>query len=82
MRSPGALADAAPIFQVSALPFLTASASDTGKLLAAARPAYQKALASRGLTLLYATPWPATGLWSRNPIAGPDALQGLRGADL
>jgi TRAP-type C4-dicarboxylate transport system substrate-binding protein len=74
----GALADVAPIFQISALPFLTGSASDTGKLLAAARPAYQKALAARGLTLLYATPWPATGLWSRHPLSGPDALQGLR----
>ena len=74
----GALADVAPIFQISALPFLTASAGDTGKLLAAARPAYQKELAARGLTLLYATPWPATGLWSRNPVSSPDALQGLR----
>jgi TRAP-type C4-dicarboxylate transport system substrate-binding protein len=74
----GALAGAAPIFQLSALPFLTASSADTGKLLAAARPAYQRVLAARGLSLLYATPWPATGLWSRNPVSSADALQGLR----
>jgi TRAP-type C4-dicarboxylate transport system substrate-binding protein len=74
----GALAAADPIFQVSALPFLTASAADTGKLLAAARPAYQRLLGARGLSLLYATPWPATGLWSRNPVPTPEALQGLR----
>ena len=57
----GALAGEAPIFGLSALPFLTASAGDTGKLLAAARPAYQRALTARGASLLYATPWPAHG---------------------
>lgn len=74
----GALAAEAAIFQLSALPFLTGSTADTARLLAAARPAYVEALGARGLTLLYATPWPATGLWSRKPVPGPDALQGLR----
>lgn len=60
----GALAGLAPILQLSALPFLTGSADDTRRLLEAARPAYVKVLSERGLTLLYATPWPATGLWS------------------
>lgn len=74
----GALAGEAPIFQLSALPFLTASSADTERLLRAARPAYAAALASRGASLLYATPWPATGLWSRRPLPGPEALEGLR----
>ena len=74
----GALAGEAAIFQLSALPFLTASPADTERLLRAARPAYTAALASRGLSLLYATPWPATGIWSRRPLPGPEALQGLR----
>ena len=74
----GALTREAPIFGVSALPFLTASAADTERLLRAARPAYEKALAARGLSLLYATPWPATGIWSRSPLPGPDSLRGLR----
>lgn len=74
----GALAGETPIFQLSALPFLTGSAEDTARLLRAARPAYERALQSRGLSLLYATPWPATGLWSRQPVPGPDALRGLR----
>ncbi len=73
----GALANEAAIFQLSALPFLTASTADTARLLAAARPAYDAALGARGLSLLYATPWPATGLWSRTAL-GPGALQGLR----
>ena len=73
----GALAGEAPVFQLSALPFLTSSSLDTARLLAAARPAYTAELAKRGLTLLYATPWPATGLWSREAV-GPAALRGLR----
>ena len=74
----GALAGQAAIFQLSALPFLTRSAADTARLLQAARPAYEQALAARGLTLLYATPWPATGLWSRHAVPDAAALQGLR----
>jgi TRAP-type transport system periplasmic protein len=74
----GALAGEAPIFELSALPFLTASTADTARLLRIARPAYEAALAARGLSLLYATPWPATGLWSRAPVPGPEALRGLR----
>ncbi|WP_043834499.1 TRAP transporter substrate-binding protein [Muricoccus aerilatus] len=74
----GALAGEGAIFQLSALPFLTASGEDTARLLRAARGAYASALEARGVTLLYATPWPATGLWSRNPVSGPEALRGLR----
>ncbi len=74
----GALAGEAPVFQVSALPFLTASPADTARLLQVARFYYVQALAARRLALLYATPWPATGLWSRQPVPGPEALRGLR----
>ena len=74
----GGLGGEAALFQLSALPFLTASAADTARLLTAARPAYEAALASRGATLLYASPWPATGLWSRKPLPSPGALSGLR----
>lgn len=74
----GALAGEGAIFQLSALPFLTASGEDTARLLRAARGAYASALEARGVVLLYATPWPATGLWSRQPVAGPEALRGLR----
>jgi TRAP-type C4-dicarboxylate transport system substrate-binding protein len=74
----GALAAEAPVFELSALPFLTASTADTARLLHVARPAYERVLGARGLVLLYATPWPATGLWSRHPLPGPEALRGLR----
>ncbi len=74
----GALGGQAALYELSALPFLTQSAGDTAALLDAARPAYRADLAGRGLTLLYATPWPATGLWSRAPVRDAAALLGLR----
>ena len=74
----GALAAQAPLYQLSALPFLTASFDDAARLLNAARPLYAAALAAAGVTLLYATPWPATGLWSRVPVPNAAVLQGLR----
>jgi TRAP-type C4-dicarboxylate transport system substrate-binding protein len=74
----GALANETPLFGLSALPFLTGSAADAARLLAAARPAYAATLQARGLALLYATPWPPSGIWSRTAIAGPEALKGLR----
>ncbi len=74
----GALAADGPVFEVSSLPFLTGSPADTARLLHAARPAYERALAMRGLALLYATPWPPTGLWSRGPLPDAAALRGLR----
>lgn len=74
----GALAGEDALFGVSALPFLTASDADARRLWKVAEPAYRTALARRGLVLLYATPWPPTGLWSRMPLQGPASLAGLR----
>jgi TRAP-type C4-dicarboxylate transport system substrate-binding protein len=74
----GAMANETPLFGLSALPFLTASAADAARLLAAARPAYAETLAARGLTLLYATPWPPSGIWSRQALPDEAALRGLK----
>lgn len=74
----GALANETPLFGLSALPFLTGSAADAARLLAAARPTYAETLAAGGLVLLYATPWPPSGIWSRAPVSGPEALRGLK----
>jgi len=73
------LAPLDPIFQLSGLPFLTGSPADAARLLALARSAYDASLAAQGLTLLYATPWPPSGIWSRDAVADDIAgLQGLR----
>jgi TRAP-type transport system periplasmic protein len=74
----GALGGLDPVFLLSSLPFVATSAAEARRLLEAARPAYAEALAKQGVTLLYATPWPPTGLWSRRPVAGLDDMKGLR----
>ncbi len=74
----GAMGTLDPVFLLSSLPFLATTAAESRRLLDAARPAYAEALARLGVTLLHATPWPPTGLWSRRPVAGPEDLRGLR----
>jgi TRAP-type C4-dicarboxylate transport system substrate-binding protein len=74
----GGLGQLDPIFLLSSLPFVTLGAQDAQRLYRLARPAYAAALAERGLSLLYATPWPPSGLWSRRPVPDGNALDGLR----
>lgn len=73
----GALTGLDPVFQLSSLPFLATTQADALRLYQAAKPAYAVAFALRGQRLLYATPWPATGLWSQAAIDGPADLRGL-----
>jgi TRAP-type transport system periplasmic protein len=66
-----------PIFGLSSLPFVVQSV-DTAKAVAArARPLYERALATRGLKLLYITIWPATGIWSERALETADDLRAL-----
>jgi len=74
----GALGAADPLFLLTSLPFLTASHADAARLRDLARPRYAEAAARRGATLLWTTPWPPSGLWTRRPVTTPDDLRGLR----
>ncbi len=74
----GALVSQMPLLGIFALPFLTASAEDARRLWALSRERVTALLAERGLRLLYATPWPPAGIWSRNPVTTPADLAGLR----
>jgi TRAP-type C4-dicarboxylate transport system substrate-binding protein len=73
----GALATKYPLFGVSSLPFLADSLPKARNLNKAARPAYEKLLAAHGQKLLYTTPWPASGIWSKQKIDSVAALKGL-----
>jgi TRAP-type C4-dicarboxylate transport system substrate-binding protein len=73
----GALATKYPIFGVSSLPFLADSLSKARNLNKAARPAYEKLLAAHGQKLLYTTPWPASGIWSKQKLDSVAALKRL-----
>lgn len=67
-----------PIWQVSALPFLTRGVDDAWRLYQASKPTYEAILARDGQLLLYTIPWPPSGIWARKPIQKPSDLQGLR----
>lgn len=73
----GALSGLDPIFQISSLPFLATSIPQAHALAEAARPAYQAAFAKHGQILLYTTPWPASGLWTRDTVTSAEALKAL-----
>ena len=62
----GALGKGDPLFLVSSLPFVTPTNADARALYEAARLLYEKRLAAEGQRLLYATPWPPTGLWAKS----------------
>jgi TRAP-type C4-dicarboxylate transport system substrate-binding protein len=67
-----------PIFQLPSLPFLASTAEEARALADVARPAYEAALARHNQRLLFLSPWPPAGLWTRTPVAGVEALKGLR----
>lgn len=73
----GALSGLDPVLGLSTLPFLVQSVELARATNLRARPLYEKALAARGLKLLYVTIWPATGLWSEHALQGADDLPKL-----
>ena len=73
-----ALGNEDPIFEVDALPFLATSFDDAMKLYMASRPAMNKILESKGLTLLYAVPWPPQGLYNTKPVEGAADMKGVK----
>jgi TRAP-type C4-dicarboxylate transport system substrate-binding protein len=73
----GALGAAQPVFSLSSLPFLTASTEDARRLLVESRGLYEASLANQGLKLLYTTPWPPSGLWTKEAVESAVALKDL-----
>jgi TRAP-type C4-dicarboxylate transport system substrate-binding protein len=74
----GALGGDSPTFLMSSLPFVTPTVKDQRKLYEDTRPQYEALFAERGQKLLYAVPWPASGIWSATPLANADALKALK----
>ena len=74
----GALADEEPIFGLASLPFVVASAAEARALYERAKPAYERALARHNQKLLFSTPWPPSGLWTRGAVDTIDAIAKLR----
>ncbi len=73
----GGLGGLHPVFLLPSLPFLATSTDEARRLYDAARPTYEQVFADKGQKLLYATPWPASGIWAKKPIMQPDDIHGL-----
>lgn len=67
-----------PIAGADALPFITRHYDDAKRLWQHQRPLIEAEFARLGLRALFAVPWPPQGLYSRQPIAVPADLRGLR----
>jgi TRAP-type C4-dicarboxylate transport system substrate-binding protein len=65
------------IFALPSLPFLVTSITDAHQLADLARPTMAAALQRRGQRLLYLTPWPPSGIWSKMPLRTAADLAGL-----
>ena len=74
----GALETEDPIFALPSLPFLVTSIADAKQLADLARPFLAAALQKKGQRLLYLTPWPPSGIWSKAPLKTPSDLSNLR----
>jgi TRAP-type C4-dicarboxylate transport system substrate-binding protein len=67
-----------PVFGVDVVPFLATSFADAKKLWAASRPQIEKKLASQGLVVLFAVPWPPQGIYAKKDLNTIDDMKGLR----
>lgn len=72
------LADALPLAGADAVPFVVGSYGDAERLWRHQRPLIERQFAQRGLTVLYAVPWPPQGLFSRRPVQRVADLAGTR----
>src|SRR6266404_4840784 len=73
----GALETEDAIFALPSLPFLVTSITDARRLADLARPFLAAALEKKGQRLLYLTPWPPSGIWSKAPLKTPSDLSNL-----
>ncbi|RAH38201.1 TRAP transporter substrate-binding protein [Halomonas sp. SL1] len=74
----GTLGGIDPIFLLSSLPFLADDVDAAHRLYEIARPEYAKVFEDNDQILLYASPWPASGIWAEEPITSMEALEGLK----
>jgi TRAP-type C4-dicarboxylate transport system substrate-binding protein len=66
------------IFGLDVVPFLATSFADAKKLWTASKPAIEKKLATQGLLVLYAVPWPPQGIYTKKDLNTVDDLRGLK----
>jgi len=74
----GSLGGINPLFLVSSLPFLATTVDEARVLYEVAEPYLKKIFKENGQILLYASPWPPSGLWGKKPFDNTAALKMVR----
>ncbi|KAA0012892.1 TRAP transporter substrate-binding protein [Billgrantia pellis] len=74
----GTMSGIDPIFLLSSLPFLVDGVDEARQLYEIARPYYDEVFEDNDQVLLYASPWPASGIWSREAVTSSESLQNLK----
>ncbi len=67
-----------PIFLLPSLPFLAKTAEEARLLYEVAKPYYDEVFAANNQMLLYASPWPPSGIWAKKPVDSMEALKNLK----
>jgi TRAP-type C4-dicarboxylate transport system substrate-binding protein len=67
-----------PIYGLDVVPFVATSFDQAKRLWEAQKPAVEKKLASQGLMLLYAVPWPPQGIFAKKDIDKVEDMKGLK----
>ena len=67
-----------PIMLLSSIPFLANTVEDAQILMEVALPEYEKVFEANGQKLLYASPWPASGIWAKLPIKAAADLKSVK----
>jgi TRAP-type transport system periplasmic protein len=67
-----------PVFGIDVVPFLATSFDQSKKLYEASKPAVEQALDKQGLKLLYVTPWPPQGVFTKKDVNSVADLKGLK----
>jgi len=75
---PGSLVGIEPMFLYPLLPFLADPVDNAKILWHIARPNMEKVLERDGSKLLYAAPWPPSGIWAKEKISSVEDLKNLK----
>lgn len=67
-----------PLALLSSVPFLVQTVEDAKALMDVAFDDYEKFFEANGQKLLYASPWPASGIWSKKPVKEMANLKDLK----
>jgi TRAP-type C4-dicarboxylate transport system substrate-binding protein len=67
-----------PVYGLDVVPFLATSFNQSKKLWDVQKPAVEKKLASQGLMLLFAVPWPPQGIFAKKDINTVEDLKGVK----